>query len=99
MFKKESITESFGRGFRLYCARGEMFLDYTSIPTESNIIPNVHLSILTHSEILFIPQEAILTLYQKHPQVWKDFGRWYKLRVQLRDLVRRRRMMKSSPPL
>ena len=81
---KESASTTFQREFRVFCSEGVIGRDILMLPKRSPMRPNLHMLILTHTEMIYVPREAVFALFRIHPQVWKDYGRWYKLKAILK---------------
>jgi len=73
---KESTNK---RVSRVYCSNGVIFKEFVVLKSSAESIPSVILSILTWTEMIFIPRKAFKVLFRLHPEVWKDHGRWWLL--------------------
>jgi len=82
---------------RVYCSDGVLFKEFAVFKTGEVIIPTVTLSMLTWTEMIFIPRKALKALFRVHPEIWQDHGRWSMLHGGLKYWARQRIVAKSNP--
>lgn len=81
---------------QLYCSTGVLFDEFVSLSSDSDLMPTIHLSFLTHTEMIFVPRDAVKAFYRVHPEVWKTYGRWYQLRAHLKAWAKQKRGQDSE---